>query len=53
LVPKGGAVQVEESRSDWKPSTRQQHEPVLRSQLLPLFGEASLLRRSVLDRRAP
>jgi len=30
---------VEESRSGWKPSTRQQYDQVLKSQLLPLFGE--------------
>jgi integrase len=30
---------VEESRSAWKASTRQQDDQVLKSQLLPLFGE--------------
>ena len=30
---------VEESRSGWKVSTRQQYGQVLKSQLLPLFGE--------------
>ena len=30
---------TEESRSGWKASTRQQYDQVLKSQLLPLFGE--------------
>jgi integrase len=30
---------VEESRSGWKASTRQQYNQVLKSQLLPIFGE--------------
>src|SRR5262249_4727874 len=30
---------VEESRSGWKPSTRQQYDQVLKSQLLPIFAE--------------
>src|SRR5262244_1840866 len=32
-------VWVEESRSGWKPSTQQQYEQVLKSQLRPAFGD--------------
>jgi integrase len=33
------ATWIEESRSGWKPSTLQQYQQVLKSQLLPAFGE--------------